>query len=68
MKNSLDTSLPLLMTTADVVKRLNTTKQTVCVWIRAGKLPAVRMPNGDYRFDRAELEAWLQSRKTGGGK
>jgi len=68
MKNSHENVLPLLLTSADVVKRLNTTKQTLCVWVRAGKVPAIRMPNGDYRFDQAEIEAWLHSRKTGGGK
>jgi len=42
------------------------TKDTLCGWVRAGKIKAIRMPDGSYRFDQVEVLAWLQGRSTVG--
>jgi excisionase family DNA binding protein len=44
--------------------RLRIAKVTLCAWVRAGKLPAIRMPDNSYGFDEAAIDAWLLSRHT----
>ena len=59
--------LPTLLTTRETMARLRVkTKNTLCDWVRAGKINAIRMPDGSYRFDEAVILAWLQDRQTGG--
>jgi excisionase family DNA binding protein len=62
-------SLPKLLTTTEVMPLLRvTTRGTLCAWVRAGKLPAIRMPDNSYCFDEAVIMAWLDNRKvTSGG-
>ena len=38
---------------------------TIRRWCDAALIPHWRTPNGQRRFDRAELEAWLEKRSTG---
>jgi excisionase family DNA binding protein len=61
-------SLPKLLTTTEVMPLLRvTTRGTLCAWVRAGKLPAIRMPDNSYCFDEAVIMAWLGSRKVSRG-
>ena len=53
---SLPVPLPNL-TPDDVGERYGVTGETVRGWIRAGRLPAVRLPSGHYRISEADL--WL---------
>jgi excisionase family DNA binding protein len=56
---------PKLLTTIEAMERLRiATRGTLCGWVRAGKLPAIRMPDNSYRFDEAAIDAWLLSRAT----
>jgi excisionase family DNA binding protein len=57
-------SRPKLLTSSEAMDRLRIAKGTLCAWVRAGKLPAIRMPDNSYGFDEAAIDAWLLSRHT----
>ena len=43
-------------------------RATVYAWVRQGRLPALRLGRrGVLRFDPADLEPWLQSKRDDGG-
>ena len=52
-----------LVTTREVAEWLGVSPKTVLVWTGAGKLPGFRMPSGALRFDREELERWLEEQR-----
>jgi excisionase family DNA binding protein len=57
--------IPNLFTTREAMTLLRVkTKDTLCGWVRDGKIEAIRMPDGSYRFDEAVLNAWLKNRAT----
>lgn len=43
---------------------LGVTRQTLCRWVNAGTIPAVRIGK-DNKFDPAHLVAWLEARQIG---
>lgn len=45
-----------MLTTTQVAELLNVDRATVARWIRLGQLPAVRLPSGQYRVRRADLD------------
>ena len=47
------------LSTGDVARLLQVTAVAVLRWIRAGKLPASRIPGGRYRIARAEFRKFL---------
>ncbi|HWQ24754.1 MAG TPA: helix-turn-helix domain-containing protein, partial [Gaiellaceae bacterium] len=50
-----------LLTTREVAALLRVSTETVLRWHRAGKLPGGRrLASSVLRFDRGELEAWLE--------
>jgi excisionase family DNA binding protein len=49
-----------LLTVAEVAGILHVHIRTVHRWIEAGKLKAVRMPNGRYRIRAADADAMLR--------
>jgi excisionase family DNA binding protein len=51
-----------LLTIAEVSDLLGFHQVTLRNWVRAGKLPAVRIA-GQWRFDPAELAGWLEARR-----
>jgi excisionase family DNA binding protein len=53
-----------LLTAREVAEVLGVCAETVLRWIRAGELPAVRLPGGATRIVGTQLEAWLLSRAT----
>ncbi len=55
-----------LLTAREVADLLDVSTETVLRWVRAGKLPAVRLPSGALRFPMADLDAWLTERATPG--
>ncbi len=46
----------------DVAKLLNTTEEKVYRWARKGVLPAHRIDEDQYRFNRVELQEWAAAR------
>jgi excisionase family DNA binding protein len=57
-------TLPDLMTSVQTMQYLGITKGTLCAWVRAGKLKAIRWPDGSYRFEKAYILVWIEERKT----
>jgi len=57
-----------LLTTRVVARRLGVHTETVLKWMRAGDLPAFKLPSGAIRFREEDLERWLQQRATSGGE
>jgi excisionase family DNA binding protein len=53
-----------LLTARDVSERLGVCVETVLVWIRAGKLEAIRLPSGQLRIDEDRLDAQLREWAT----
>jgi excisionase family DNA binding protein len=53
-----------LLTIAQVSDLLGFHEVTLRNWVRAGKLPAVRIA-GQWRFDPAELAGWVEVRRMG---
>jgi excisionase family DNA binding protein len=54
-----------LLTARAVADLLGVSTETVLRWVRAGKLPAVRLPGGGIRFREDDLDAWLAERTAG---
>ena len=53
-----------LMTAREVGEVLGVSTETVLRWVRAGRLPAFRLPSGQLRFDASELAEWLERRRS----
>lgn len=54
-----------LLTPTEAAAILRVSKSTIYRWIRAGKVPYIRLPSGDVRIDEAKLDAWLADRSRG---
>lgn len=53
-----------LMSTTQVKQLLGRSRQTVCRWSRVGLIPAIRMPDDNYAYDRTVIGAWMKERRT----
>jgi excisionase family DNA binding protein len=58
------TSGPHDLTAPQAAEIVGCHPQTISRWAADGEIPALRTPSGRYRFNRAELDAWLQSRRV----
>jgi excisionase family DNA binding protein len=47
---------------------LSVSTETVLRWVRAGMLPALRLPGGAIRFRQTDLDGWLEERATPRGE
>jgi excisionase family DNA binding protein len=73
MTTSHETSTPTIIQQLSVRKSyvssteaigiLGVTRQTFCLWVRQGKLAAIRIGNA-YMIDPAHLAAWLRAREV----
>jgi hypothetical protein len=52
------------LSTTEVLAILGCTRNTLCGWVRAGKLSATRLPDNRYVFDPVVLAQWLSSRTS----
>lgn len=52
------------LSTREVMALIGVRRTTLCAWVRAGKLSAIRVGNG-YLFDPHILAVWLADRETG---
>jgi excisionase family DNA binding protein len=50
-----------LLTTAEAARMLRVSQKTIGRWVRLGQLPAVRLPSGQLRIKRAEVDRLLAS-------
>ncbi len=55
------------LSTVEVMGILHMTRNTLCAWVRAGRMSAVRSGNA-YLFDPQRLADWLTERTTKGGR
>jgi hypothetical protein len=62
----MDTTLPRLWTAQDVAIWLSCPTRLVIRWAKAGKLPSMTLPDGEFVFDPVELSAWLTKRRAEG--
>jgi excisionase family DNA binding protein len=53
------TQEPALATAAEVAELCRVDAATVRRWIDAGKLPAIRLPGGNLRIRRSDVDAFL---------
>jgi excisionase family DNA binding protein len=53
-----------MLTIAELSDVLGFHEVTLRNWVRAGKLPAVRIA-GQWKFDPVELAAWVEARRMG---
>lgn len=51
------------LTSKEVMALIQLRRNTLCAWVRAGRIPAVRTGSG-YRFDPRHLADWLSARST----
>ncbi|AWE42863.1 MULTISPECIES: helix-turn-helix domain-containing protein [unclassified Actinobaculum] len=64
MDARLSASLPEIMTAREAATTGLASERTFGRWARAGKIPAIRLPNGQVRFRRADIEALLEPQAT----
>ena len=53
--------------TIEAMILLRVTRNTLCEWVRAGRITAIRRGNG-YLFDPEMLADWLDQRRTSGSR
>jgi excisionase family DNA binding protein len=53
-----------LLTARQVAERLAVCTETVLVWIRSGRLRAIRLPSGQLRIDERQLVEQLETWAT----
>lgn len=53
------------LTPAEVAGIFRVTERTVGIWAEQGKLPSFRTPGGQWRFHRAEVEAFIAGQRGG---
>ena len=56
-----------LMTLAEVAEYLKIAPRTAYGWVKAGKLPGFKVGSA-WRFERADIEAWVEERKAKTGR
>jgi excisionase family DNA binding protein len=55
-----------LLSARQVAEQLGVSTETILRWVRAGKIPAVRLPSGQVRFRDDALDGWIEERATPG--
>jgi excisionase family DNA binding protein len=48
-----------LLTTAEAAQMLRVSQKTIARWIRLDQIPAVKLPSGQYRVRRRDVEKLL---------
>ena len=52
-----------LLSSKEVMAMFGVTRDTLCDWVRAGKIPAYKMSDG-YKFEPVAIADWLGARST----
>lgn len=53
-----------LLTAREVAEHLGVSPDVLLRWVRASKIPAVKLPGGGIRFREEDLEEWLEEHST----
>jgi excisionase family DNA binding protein len=56
-----------LMTLVEVAEHLRIGQRTAYGWAKSGRLPAFKV-GGTWRFDRADIDRWVEAQKRSSGK
>ena len=51
-----------LITSRQLAAELSISHQTMCAWSKRGVVPAIRMPDGSWRYRREDLDKWMAER------
>lgn len=51
------TSLPALLTAVEVAEEFRLDPETIRRWARDGRIEWIKLPGGQYRFRRSDIEA-----------
>lgn len=51
-----------LLSVQQIAEKIGVEARTVRIWIRDGKLTAIKLPNGDWRMKEENLSNWLDKR------
>ena len=54
--------MPELLTIEELTEKIKFNKYTIYRWVKAKKIPYVRMPGNDLRFSKDKIETWIESR------
>lgn len=49
-----------MLRTGQALKQLGIHRVTLYRWIRAGRIPAVRLPSGEFRINQADIDLLLE--------
>ena len=51
-----------LISVQQLSKKINFTPMTIYRWVKDRRIPFVKMPGNDIRFDKATIENWIENR------
>lgn len=58
------TRLPVMLTVPELCSELQISRSTFYDWRQKGRAPrCIKLPNGDLRIRRTDLDAWLNARE-----
>jgi excisionase family DNA binding protein len=55
-----------LLTTAEAAQMLRVSQKTIARWIRLDQIPAVKLPSGQYRVRRRDVDKLLAENRSEG--
>lgn len=54
--------MPQLLTIRELSDNLKISTSTIYHWVANNKIPFVKMPGGDLRFDEKKIQSWIEQR------
>jgi excisionase family DNA binding protein len=51
-----------LISVKQLSEKINFTPMTIYRWVKDRRIPFVKMPGNDIRFDKAKIENWIENR------
>lgn len=51
-----------LLSVEELAGKIKFSEVTIYKWVKERKIPYVRMPGNDLRFDTKKIESWLENR------
>jgi len=51
-----------LISVQQLSEKINFTPMTIYRWVKDRRIPFVKMPGNDIRFDKATIENWIENR------